>query len=75
MDLDLNCSPPGENREEEGPSVQQGPPEVQAGHQAVVVQPVTIDVEAIDDDVVESSPGAFAEVYLQPSLHCFTFVF
>ncbi|KAF7809365.1 E3 ubiquitin-protein ligase RNF4-like [Senna tora] len=62
LDLDLNCAPPGENREQEdGPSQQIEPQEVQAGHQQPVLQPAMIDVEAIDDDVVESSPRAFAE--------------
>ncbi|KAF7845584.1 E3 ubiquitin-protein ligase RNF4-like [Senna tora] len=61
LDLDLNCSPPSENREEGGPSTLSGPPEVQAGQQLLAVQPTMIDVEAIDDDVVESSPRDFAE--------------
>lgn len=65
MDLDLNRVPAGENREQEGPSTQLGPQEVQANPQPQVVQqPAMIDVEAIDDDVIESSPRAFAEVYL-----------
>lgn len=46
LELDLNRPPvPGENREGEGTSTQQ----------------VTIDLDAIDDDVVESSPRAFAQ--------------
>lgn len=52
----------GENREQEGPSIQLEPQEVQANQQQPVAQPTMIDVEAIDDDVVESSPRAFAEV-------------
>lgn len=67
LDLDLNSAPPGENREQEGPQ------EVQASHQPAVEQPTMIDVEAIDDDVVESSPRAFAEVYLVPSIHFIAF--
>ncbi|XP_054781461.1 uncharacterized protein LOC129288754 [Prosopis cineraria] len=62
LDLDLNCSPPNENQEQGGPSIQLVPQEVQAGQQPPVAQRVMIDVEAIeDDDVVESSPRAFAE--------------
>ena len=64
LDLDLNCAPPSENREQAGPSTRPGPQEVQADEQPEPVQPATIDVEAIDDDVVESTPRAFAEVYL-----------
>ncbi|KAK4261944.1 hypothetical protein QN277_004874 [Acacia crassicarpa] len=56
LDLDLNQAPPGEIRELEGPSTQLEPQGVQA-----ILQPAMIDVEAIDDDVVESTPRAFAE--------------
>lgn len=63
LDLDLNRVPAGENREQEGPSTQLEPQvvETQTNNQQ---QPPLIDVEAIDDDVIESSPRAFAEVYL-----------
>jgi len=74
LDLDLNRVPVGaenligEIREQEGPSIQLGPQvvEVQANNQQQQQQqqqqqPPMIDVEAIDDDVVESSPRAFAE--------------
>lgn len=70
LDLDLNRVPAGDNREQEGPSIQLEPQVVetqinnqqqQANNQQ---QPPLIDVEAIDDDVIESSPRAFAEVYL-----------
>ncbi|XP_020224086.1 E3 ubiquitin-protein ligase complex slx8-rfp subunit slx8 isoform X2 [Cajanus cajan] len=52
LELDLNRDPPAENvrEEEEGPSTQ---------HQQQ--QLPMIDVEAIDDDVVESSPRSFAQ--------------
>jgi len=64
LDVDLNA-PPYENCNEVGtsshapvvrevPSIQQGPPP----------QPVAIDVDCIDDDVILSSPRAFAEVLL-----------
>lgn len=63
LDLDLNRVPAGDNREQEGPSIQLEPQvvETQVNNQQ---QPPLIDVEAIDDDVIESSPRAFAEVYL-----------
>ncbi|RDX82186.1 E3 ubiquitin-protein ligase TRIM21, partial [Mucuna pruriens] len=61
LDLDLNSVPCVENREQEGPSTQPGPQEVQVAQQPQVTQPPMIDVEAIDDDVVECTPRAFAE--------------
>ncbi|KAI4356367.1 hypothetical protein L6164_000396 [Bauhinia variegata] len=61
LDLDLNRVPPSENHEQEGTSNQMEPQVVQAGQQPHSEQPAFIDVEAIDDDVVESSPMAFAE--------------
>ena len=82
LDFDLNRVPGagGENREQEGPSTQLGPQQVQADHQQQVVQmpqvvqPATIDVEAIDDDVVESSPRAFAEVYPPFPIYFFSII-
>lgn len=72
--LDLNVAP-SEGRDDEGTSTQPAPAPVpapspaaqegQASHQA---PPTTIDVEALDDDVIVSSPRAFAEV-------CFTLTF
>ena len=75
LDLDLN-SPPSENREE-GTSTQSGHQEAQVGElpQAMSVQPAMIDVEAIDDDVIESSPRAFAEVCLHLSILFGTFYY
>lgn len=58
LDLDLNTAPPSENRDLEGTSTQV----VHNGVQVRSVLPAMIDVEAIDDDVVESSPRAFAQV-------------
>lgn len=53
-DVDLNM-PPGENRDQEGTS---------AHANFLVVEPsAPIDVEAFDDDVVISSPRAFAQVH------------
>ncbi|XVF81217.1 hypothetical protein PTKIN_Ptkin15bG0138400 [Pterospermum kingtungense] len=57
--LDLNVPPP-EIREQEGSSQQAGPEEV-TNHPAHPVPAATIDVEAIEDDVIESSATAFAE--------------
>ncbi|XP_022758714.1 E3 ubiquitin-protein ligase RNF4-like [Durio zibethinus] len=57
--LDLNV-PPSELREQEGTSQQAGPEEV-SSQPVQPAPPATIDVEAIDDDVIESSARAFAE--------------
>ena len=64
LDLDLNSTPPGDSRDHEGPSSQVGLQAVQGSEQGPSVPPATIDIEAIDDDVIESSPRAFAEVCL-----------
>ena len=64
LDLDLNSAPPSENRDQEGTSTQVGHNETQAGQVGQSVPPATIDVEAFDDDVIESSPTAFAQVCL-----------
>ncbi|KAF2284530.1 hypothetical protein GH714_026150 [Hevea brasiliensis] len=58
--LDLNV-PPSESRDQEGTSTQDVQHGVQASQQGQPVPPTTIDVEAFDDDVIESSPRAFAE--------------
>ncbi|XP_012085071.1 E3 ubiquitin-protein ligase RNF4 isoform X2 [Jatropha curcas] len=58
--LDLNV-PPSESRDQEGTSAQNVLQEVQASQQVRPIPANTIDVEAIDDDVIESSPRAFAE--------------
>ncbi|PPD73917.1 hypothetical protein GOBAR_DD29162 [Gossypium barbadense] len=57
--LDLNV-PPSEIREQEGTSQQAGY-EDQTNQSIQTGPPATIDVEAIDDDVIESSARAFAE--------------
>lgn len=59
--LDLNA-PPCESRDREGTSIEIRSEEVQASQQHQSILPAPIDVEAIDDDVIESSPRAFAEV-------------
>lgn len=58
--LDLNV-PPSEIREQEGTSQRAGYEE-QTNQSIQSGPPATIDVEAIDDDVMESSARAFAEV-------------
>lgn len=63
LDLDLNTAPPSDNRDQEGTSTQVVPNEIETGQLGRSV-PAMIDVEAIDDDVIESSPRAFAEVWL-----------
>ncbi|XP_022967334.1 E3 ubiquitin-protein ligase RNF4-like [Cucurbita maxima] len=59
LDLDLNSMPPTENRDQ-GETSQFGFQEAQVNQQQSV-QPAMIDIEAIDDDVIESSARAFAE--------------
>lgn len=66
LDIDLNRTPPSDNQVQGGAS---DAPTSQVGllqtiQQGQAVPPTMIDVEAIDDDVVESSPRAFAEVCL-----------
>ncbi|BBH10022.1 RING/U-box superfamily protein [Prunus dulcis] len=61
VDLDLNSAPPGDNRDQEGTSTPADPQNNQATLLGQSAPPNMIDVEAIDDDVVESSPRAFAE--------------
>lgn len=64
--LDLNVLP-SESRDQEGTSTQDVQHGEQASQQGQPLPPATIDVEAFDDDVIESSPRAFAEV-------CFLFL-
>ncbi|XP_021301248.1 E3 ubiquitin-protein ligase RNF4 isoform X1 [Herrania umbratica] len=61
--LDLNV-PPSEIREQEGTSQQAGSEEL-SSQPLPPVPPATIDVEAFDDDVIESSARAFAEILCQ----------
>ncbi|CAK7349384.1 unnamed protein product [Dovyalis caffra] len=58
--LDLNA-PPTEGRDDEGTSSRPEPQGVQASQQGQSLPPHTVDVDAFDDDVIESSPTAFAE--------------
>lgn len=61
LDVDLNV-PPADNLVQEGTSTHSATLDEQNGQQRGSVPPVPIDVEAFDDDVVISSPRAFAEV-------------
>ncbi|CAK9163440.1 unnamed protein product [Ilex paraguariensis] len=61
LDLDLNVLPPSEHRDQERTSVHGGPHDVQAGQQDINLLPAAIDLEVLDDDVIISSPRAFAE--------------
>ncbi|KAE9616441.1 putative aminoacyltransferase, E1 ubiquitin-activating enzyme [Lupinus albus] len=76
LDIDLNHLPSAENREQEGTlnqflpqqvhelqglSIQLGIEQDHGVLQPHPVQPPTIDVDAFDDDVIESTPRAFAE--------------
>lgn len=74
LDLDLNRVPAGDNREQEGPSTQSGLQGIVVEQQPPASQPAMIDVEDIDDDVVECTPRAFAEVYL-PSYMVISIIF
>ncbi|KAL2508058.1 RING/U-box superfamily protein [Forsythia ovata] len=60
LNVDLNAAPPGESRSQEGTSTRARSQDVQAGQQGDTI-PAPIDLEAFEDDVIISSPGAFAE--------------
>lgn len=66
LNQDLNDTPPGEGRTQEGTSAGVNSQEVRTSEQGGALPTTTIDVEAIDDEVLISSPRRFAEVcYLQ----------
>lgn len=58
--IDLNVPPPDIIDQME-PSASTLPPNVQASQLGGFIPPAPIDLEALDDDVVISSPSAFAE--------------
>nr|DAD37090.1 TPA_asm: hypothetical protein HUJ06_007731 [Nelumbo nucifera] len=63
LDVDLNDTPPGETRIQAEISAGLDHQEIGTSHRGRgVLPPATIDVEAIDDEVVISSPRSFAEV-------------
>ncbi|KAL0369416.1 UNVERIFIED_CONTAM: hypothetical protein Sangu_0259700 [Sesamum angustifolium] len=61
LDVDLNAVPPCESRDQEGPSSRTRSQDMQAAQEGDTAVPPPIDLEAFDDDVVISSPRAFAE--------------
>ncbi|KAJ4955724.1 hypothetical protein NE237_012507 [Protea cynaroides] len=62
LDVDLNDTPPGEGRAPEENFTGIGSQEAQSSAQGGALPPAApIDVEAIDDEVVISSPRSFAE--------------
>lgn len=62
LDVDLNDVPPSESRDQDGTSNRTRSQDRQAA-QGDATLPPPIDLEAFDDDVIISSPRAFAEVY------------
>lgn len=58
LNVDLNAAPPAENRDQEGVDVVSG--DTTHGLRGASLTPAAIDVEALDDDVLISSPRAFA---------------
>lgn len=62
--MDLNATPPADNRDQEGTSSRAVPGDVPPAPRGAPLTPAPIDVEALDDDVIISSPRAFAEVCL-----------
>ncbi|KAL3850416.1 hypothetical protein ACJIZ3_012298 [Penstemon smallii] len=61
LDVDLNVVPPCESRNQEGTSNLNRSLNRQADQEGLATLPAPIDLEAIDDDVIISSPRAFAE--------------
>ncbi|XP_009766790.1 uncharacterized protein LOC107827757 isoform X1 [Nicotiana tabacum] len=61
VNVDLNVAPPSENRDQEGTSVPVVFGDATHGQRGASLTPAAIDVEALDDDVIISSPRAFAE--------------
>ncbi|XP_016497622.1 uncharacterized protein LOC107816416 [Nicotiana tabacum] len=61
LDVDLNATPPADNRDQEGTSSRAVPGDVPPAPRGASLTPALIDVEALDDDVIISSPRAFAE--------------
>ncbi|XP_022847206.1 E3 ubiquitin-protein ligase RNF4-like [Olea europaea var. sylvestris] len=60
LNVDLNAAPPCESRSQEGISTCARSRDEQAGQQGDAI-PAPIDLEAYEDDVIITSPGAFAE--------------
>lgn len=62
LNVDLNAAPPCESRDQDVIPNRTGPQDRQEAEGNGTLPP-PIDVEALDDDVIISSPTAFAEVY------------
>ncbi|CDP03899.1 unnamed protein product [Coffea canephora] len=61
LNVDLNAVPPNDNRDLVGPSARSQSRDYETSWGAAPIPPCPIDLEAIDDDVMISSPRAFAE--------------
>ena len=64
LNVDLNVVPPGDNRDQVGPSTRSQSQECETNHGVAPIPPAPIDLEAFDDDVIISSPRAFAEAWV-----------
>ena len=62
LNVDLNAALPAENRDQEETPIHVAPGNTTDGLRGASVTPAAIDVEALDDDVIISSPRAFAAV-------------
>ncbi|KAL3517821.1 hypothetical protein ACH5RR_020410 [Cinchona calisaya] len=60
LNVDLNA-PPTDNRDQVGPSTRSRSQDCETSREVAPMPPAPIDLEAIDDDVMISSPRAFAE--------------
>ncbi|KAF3682138.1 putative glutaredoxin-C14-like [Capsicum annuum] len=60
LNVDLNAAPQGENGDQEVTSTHAVSGDTTNGQRGASLTPAAIDVEALDDDVIISSPRAFA---------------
>ncbi|CAI9107405.1 OLC1v1006753C1 [Oldenlandia corymbosa var. corymbosa] len=61
LNVDLNVPPPGDNREQVGPSSRSQGQDCETNQGVAPMPTAPIDLEALDDDVIISTPSAFAE--------------
>jgi len=66
LNVDLNAAPPTENRDQEGDPIHVVPGDTPQGLRGASLTAGAIDVESLDDDVIISSPRAFAAVCTFP---------
>lgn len=71
LNVDLNAAPQGENGDQEVTSTHAVSGDTTNGQRGASLTPAAIDVEALDDDVIISSPRAFAAVRTFPYANCF----